>query len=164
MFTFPPRHQKVSKMSCKRVLGGASLALKMEKVPSKRASKKHIKHTHRKISKNIEKRPKHGHVHLSFLGTFLMIFSWGASTPENHAFFDKNHRFFIKTLSFWPIAACEIIHMAPQVPTNWRGGTQACLLNIYIYVMTPVGAHKLWGQQGYWHSRVAHTRQTRRET
>ena len=35
----------------------------------------------------------------------------------------------IKRHFFWPIVACKIIRMAPQVPTNWRGGTQACLLN-----------------------------------
>ena len=79
-------------MTSKRVLWGASLALKMEKVPSKRLSKKYIG----KIPKIAKKWLHNGQLPLSFLGTFLMIFSRGASTPENHVFFAKNHCFLYK--------------------------------------------------------------------
>ena len=78
-----------------------------------------------------------------------MLVSRGASAPGNHAFLDKHQRFFhIKTLSFWPIVACKIIHMAPQVPTNWRGGTQACLLNISQYPNQVDGEHLPEGPGG----------------
>ena len=157
-------------MTSKRVLWGASLALKMEKVPSKRLSKKTWKKYIGKYPKIAKKWPKTGyHLH-SFLSTFLLIFGpWFLGVPQHQKimlFLLKITAFSIKTQlrtqvehsgwglrlrtqvedSGWGVrlrtqveesgwglrlrsVACKIIHMAPQVPTNWRGGTQACLLN-----------------------------------
>ena len=85
-------------MTSKRVLWGASLALKMEKVPSKRLSKKHEK-MHRKIYKNSAKvTPKwmppqlFGH----FFQHFWRLVSRGASTPKNHVFLIKITAFLYK--------------------------------------------------------------------
>ena len=157
-------------MTSKRVLWGASLALKMEKVPSERLSKKTWKTYIGKSPKISKKWPKTGHLHLSFLGTFWLLFgSWFLGVPQHQKimlFLLKIIAFYIKTQlrtqvehsgwglrlrtqvedSGWGVrlrtqveesgwglrlrsVACKIIHMAPQVPTNWRGGTQACLLN-----------------------------------
>ena len=170
-------------MTSKRVLWGASLALKLEKVPSKRLAKKTWKTyigTYPKFAKKCLKTGQVGH---RFLGTFLIIFgSWFLGVPQHQKIMLFGLKFIdfyiktqlrtqvqdsgwglrlrtqvadsgwgvrlrtliedsgwgvrqdsgsiIKTHLFWPIVACKIIQMAPQVPTNWRGGTQACLLNI----------------------------------
>ena len=88
-------------MTSKRVLWGASLALKMEKVPSKRLSKKTAKKYIRQYAKIAKTCLKTGQDLHSFLGTFLLIFgSWFLGVPQHQKimlFGIKFINFYIKT-------------------------------------------------------------------
>jgi len=66
------------------MLWGVSLALKMEKVPSKRLSKKRQKKHSGKYPQIVKKWPKTGQVGHRFLGTFLIIFGyWFLGVPPH---------------------------------------------------------------------------------
>ena len=119
-------------MTSKRVLWGASLALKMEKVPSKRLSKKTWKKYIGKYPKIAKKWANTGHTHLSFLGTFLSIFGcWFLGVPQHP-----------KIMLFWLLflmtaswnSSRNIFGKAALTTNNARKvcqTPQACLLNNY---------------------------------
>ena len=129
---FHPDTKKVSKITSQRLLWGASLARKMEKVPCGRVSKKTSK---KKATGNIPKYQKsapNGDIQVVAFGVpFWLLFCRDASIPGNYDMFDQKRAFFHRKRfrSGQPLRA-KLYTWAPQVPTNWRGGTRACLLNI----------------------------------
>ena len=124
-------------MTSQRVLLGVSLAPKMEKVPCGRVSKKTSKKDIGKYCKISKKCSEWGIQVIAFwelFGSFFVGVPQYQEIPGNYEIFDQKHTFFNRKRfrSGQPLRA-KLYTWAPQVPTNWRGGTQACLLNNTLY-------------------------------